>query len=136
MLTLGLLYYRGYQDYDRALEIFKYVQKARPNLPYTYLGYIQRRMGKWEESTANLEKSFQLNPLYPVSRDAYDGPQYIWNLAIIYTVIGEYEEAISQLEYLLSIHAGNLISVPLLRIDPMWELLRKHPRFQRLLKQN
>jgi tetratricopeptide (TPR) repeat protein len=93
-------------------------------------------MGKWEESTANLEKSFQLNPLYPVSRDAYDGPQYIWNLAIIYTVIGEYEEAISQLEYLLSIHAGNLISVPLLRIDPMWEPLRKHPRFQRLLKQN
>ena len=62
MLTLGLFYYRGYQDYDRALEIFKSVQKARPNLPYTYLGYIQRRMGRWEESTANLEKSFKLNP--------------------------------------------------------------------------
>ncbi len=39
------------------------MHKARPNLPYTYLGYILRRQGRWDESTAILEDSFKLSPL-------------------------------------------------------------------------
>ncbi|NIN91905.1 tetratricopeptide repeat protein, partial [bacterium] len=61
-LALGFYYYRGHRDYDRASEIFEFVQKARPNTPPTLLGYIQRRQGKWEESLENLKKAFKLNP--------------------------------------------------------------------------
>jgi hypothetical protein len=53
-------------------------------------------------------------------------------------VIGEYEEAIDQLEYLLSIPSAEFlwqsVSIPLLRLDPQWDLLREHPKFQRLLQ--
>jgi serine/threonine protein kinase/tetratricopeptide (TPR) repeat protein len=60
--ALGYYYYRGFLDYDKALEILEAVQKARPNLPPELLGYIQRRQGKWEECLETLEKVFKLNP--------------------------------------------------------------------------
>jgi hypothetical protein len=61
------------------------------------------------------------------------------NLARIYTVVGEYEEAIDRLEYLLSVPGGgdfiwDFISVAQLRLDPQWNPLRDHKKFQRLLK--
>jgi len=40
------------------------------------------------------------------------------------------------LEYLLSIPAGGIISVPTLRLDPDWDPLREHPRFRRLVEEN
>jgi hypothetical protein len=46
-------------------------------------------------------------------------------------MVGDYNSAINQLEYLLSIPSG--ISIPYLRIDPTWAPLRNHPRFQKLL---
>ena len=60
--ALAWYYYRGFLDYDRALEILESVQKARPNISPELLGYIQRRQGKWEESLATLERAFRLNP--------------------------------------------------------------------------
>jgi tetratricopeptide (TPR) repeat protein len=72
--------------------------------------------------------------LYPVSKDALDGPNYVFNLAQIYTLVGEHEKAIDQLEYLLFIPSGSLLSVQTLRLDPRWDSLRSHPRFQQLLK--
>jgi TolB-like protein/tRNA A-37 threonylcarbamoyl transferase component Bud32/Flp pilus assembly protein TadD len=60
--ALAWYYYRGFLDYDRALEILESVQKARPNASPDLLGYIQRRQGKWEESLANLERAFKLDP--------------------------------------------------------------------------
>jgi serine/threonine-protein kinase len=46
--------------------------------------------------------------------------------------VGEYEAAIDQLEYLLSV--PSVITIPLLRVDPLWDPLRDHPRFQALLE--
>jgi len=309
--ALAFYYYWGFQDYERALEIFESIQRAWPNFTSAYVGYILRRQGRWEESIANVEKAFKLNPLsdsiaiqqgssllamrryeeaedwfdravsvaqnpdnarlgkvdvailseantqkarallerlphnrmtdhnwftlfmlerkfqdaldhlaslsydsyywagfyfhknlfyasvyqakkdfsimkmygekarlvieeilkknpgdpglhaalglayayqgqkeeairegnravelYPESRDAVEGRYYVLNLTQIYTIVGEYDEAINKLEYLLSIPSGDLISVPLLRIDPTWDPLREHPRFRRLVEEN
>jgi tetratricopeptide (TPR) repeat protein len=57
--------------------------------------------------------------------------RYSLPLAEIYTTTGEYEAAIDRLEYLLSIPYR--VSVPLLKLDPHWDPLRDHPRFQALL---
>src|SRR5262249_7584296 len=63
-LALGFSYYYGDNNYDAALKEFQTAQRGLPNEADAYLaiGAIQRRQGKWTESTANLEKSASLDP--------------------------------------------------------------------------
>ncbi len=51
---------------------------------------------------------------------------------MIYTMVGEYDAALDEIEYLLSI--PSVMSVPLLRLDPRGDPLRDHPRFRALLE--
>ena len=51
---------------------------------------------------------------------------------MIYARVGENDQALDLIEELLSI-PGNM-SVGLLRLDPVWDPLRDHPRFQALLE--
>ena len=63
-LALGFSYYYGDRDYERALVEFEIAKRGLPNDAQAYLaiGSIQRRQGKWAESTANLEKAAALDP--------------------------------------------------------------------------
>src|SRR5216110_1295895 len=63
-LALGFSYYYGDRDYERALVEFEIAKRGLPNDAQAYLaiGSIQRRQGKWAESTANLEKAATLDP--------------------------------------------------------------------------
>jgi serine/threonine-protein kinase len=63
-LARGYSYYWGDNNYDAALKQFEIAQRGLPNESEVYLaiGAIQRRQGKWAESTANLEKAARLNP--------------------------------------------------------------------------
>jgi serine/threonine-protein kinase len=70
--------------------------------------------------------------MVPAFLDAERGVGLADDLAEIYVKVGEYEAAIDQLEYLLSI--PSLVSTPLLRVDPLYDPLRDHPRFQALLE--
>ena len=69
--------------------------------------------------------------LLPVTKDAWIGSWRLEDLAHIYTMVGEYDLATEQLEYLLSIPCE--VSIPLLRLDPIWDPLRDLPRFQKLI---
>jgi hypothetical protein len=53
-------------------------------------------------------------------------------LARIYLLVGEYDKALDQLEPLLGI--PYYLSPAWLRVDPTFDPLRRHPRFQRLLR--
>ena len=72
--------------------------------------------------------------LIPVEKDALIGSDLQINFAHIYAMAGEYEAALDLIEYLLSIPCR--LSVPLLRLDPRWDPLRDHPRFQRILQEH
>src|SRR6266496_261568 len=63
-LALGFSYYYGERDYERALDEFEIARRGLPNESQAYfaIGSIQRRQGKWAESTANLEKAAALDP--------------------------------------------------------------------------
>jgi TolB-like protein/Flp pilus assembly protein TadD len=63
-LALGFSHYYGDNNYEAALREFEIAQRGLPNESEAYLaiGAIQRRQGKWAESTANLEKAASLNP--------------------------------------------------------------------------
>ncbi|MFL6553386.1 MAG: hypothetical protein ACJ8LV_08475 [Chthoniobacterales bacterium] len=63
-LARGYSYYSGDNNYGAALKEFEIAQQGLPNESEVYLaiGAIQRRQGKWAESTANMEKAASLNP--------------------------------------------------------------------------
>src|SRR5678815_2299055 len=63
-LALGYSYYYGDRDYERALAEFEIAKRGLPNESQAYMaiGAIQRRQGKWAESTANLERAATLDP--------------------------------------------------------------------------
>lgn len=100
---------------------------------HTSLGLVYAYLGRKEEAIREGKRAVSL---YPLSKDAYGAPHYVNSLAMIYTVVGEYKEAINQLEYLMSIPSGDIVSIPVLRLDPMWDPLRQHSRFQSLLEEN
>ena len=56
--------YWGYLDYDRGRTELRLAQKSLPNEPLVFVlaGYIDRRQGRWTESTKNLERAAELDP--------------------------------------------------------------------------
>ncbi|MFC2167677.1 protein kinase [Acidobacteriota bacterium] len=96
---------------------------ASLGLTYAYLG----------QSEDAVRQGLLAVNLYPISKDAFEGPRYILNLAKIYALVGESEKSIEQLELLLSIPSGNNYSQAMMRIDPIWDSLRDNPNFQDLL---
>ena len=56
--------YWGHADYDRARAELAIAQRALPNdpMPALLTGYIDRRQGRWEQSTRNLERALELDP--------------------------------------------------------------------------
>jgi serine/threonine-protein kinase len=85
-LALGYSYYYGDNNYDAALNEFEIARRGLPNEADTYLaiGAIQRRQGKWSESTANLAKAVSLNPKSVLP---------LQNLAFNYEMQRNFEEA-------------------------------------------
>jgi TolB-like protein/Tfp pilus assembly protein PilF len=85
-LALGSSYYYGDNNYEAALREFEIAQHGLPNESEVYLaiGAIQRRQGKWAESTANLEKSASLNP-----KDTWP----LQNLAMNYQMLRNFDAA-------------------------------------------
>jgi tetratricopeptide (TPR) repeat protein len=69
--------------------------------------------------------------LLPLSQDAVSGPFILAYLARVYMAAGAAEQAIAILERLLTVPSW--VSPTELRVDPTWDRLRSHPRFQRLL---
>jgi hypothetical protein len=52
-------------------------------------------------------------------------------LAHIYVMVGDYDRALDELAFLLSV--PSYITIPVLRMDPRWDVLHERPRFQQLL---
>jgi tetratricopeptide (TPR) repeat protein len=58
-------FYWGYRDYDRARRELTIAARLSPNEPAVFelLGYIERRQGRWKESTRQLQRALELDPL-------------------------------------------------------------------------
>src|SRR5213080_783937 len=63
-LALAKHLYWGYLDYDRARKELSLAQKSLPNDPWAFVlaGFIDRRQGRWTESTKYLERAIELDP--------------------------------------------------------------------------
>src|SRR5881296_1146423 len=92
------------------------------------LGLILAGLGRKEEAIKEGKRAVEL---LPESQDAFDGPEATASLAQIYAWTGESDEAFRLLDHLLRIPNG--LTIPMLKLDPVWDPLRKDPRYQALI---
>jgi len=92
-------------------------------LALAYLGRREEAIREGERAAAST----------PVAKDAVGGADLRQQLATIYTLAGEAEKALDELEFVLKMPSD--FSPGWLKIDPEFDPLRKNPRFQRLLAQ-
>jgi serine/threonine-protein kinase len=71
--------------------------------------------------------------LLPLKKDAYFGAYYVTGLAQIDARAGQPDEALQLIAQLLSMPAGEVMTVARLELDPVWDPLRGDPRFQKLI---
>jgi hypothetical protein len=70
--------------------------------------------------------------LFPATHDAWIRQYRELDLALVEILTGHHDAAIERLGQLLS-QPSNLVSVPELQLSPLFEPLRKHPGFMRLI---
>src|SRR5437868_2848780 len=100
-LAMGFSLYYGDSDFGAALKEFEIAQRDLPNEAegYLALGAIQRRLGKWPESTANLEKAASLNP-----KDSF----VFQNLAFNYQMLRNFDAANETIDRGPKVNPGGL----------------------------
>ena len=119
---------RAYADSARAVMEAKLRLHPDDSQLRSRLGFAYAVLGRNAEATREGRRAVAL---LPISRDALGGTFRLATLAGIYTMIGEPESAIDLLGQLLAVPSW--YSVQELRVDPSWDPLRGHPRFQRLV---
>jgi eukaryotic-like serine/threonine-protein kinase len=96
----------------------------------TRLSWVYLALGRNADA---LRLSRQAADSRPIEKDALVGPYFQNGLAQIEARAGAPEEAIRRLRRLLSIPAGEAVSIARLKIDPVWDPIRNRPDFQQLL---
>jgi len=71
----------------------------------------------------------------PIEKDAILGVNFLVGLAQIEAHTGQSEEAVKLLRQLLTIPAGEYVSIARLKIDPVWDPIRDDAGFQKLLSE-
>jgi len=100
-LARGYSYYWGDNNYGAALKEFEIAKQGLPNESEVYLaiGAIQRRQGKWAESTASMEKAVSLNP-----KDWWS----LQNLTHNYTMLRDFAKANQTIDRALALNPASL----------------------------
>jgi TolB-like protein/Flp pilus assembly protein TadD len=116
--------------FERARPVAEQLVRDAPDDPgrHVQLGAVLAGLGLKEEAINEGKKAVEL---VPESRDAFEGPQATAALAEIYASVGEYDEALRLLDHLLKVPNG--LTAATLKLDPVWDPLRKDPRFQALI---
>ena len=129
--------YTFLNDKEKALSAFKrarsIAEKALRESPddasrHATLGLILAGLGEKDAAIAEGKRAVEL---LPESQDALDGPKTTVALAQIYAWTGENEEALQLLDR--SLGTPNGVTIPFLKLDPIWDPLRSDPRFQALV---
>jgi serine/threonine-protein kinase len=125
---------RARRHFRVAEEMLRDTVTQKPTNPAAHiaLGLAYAGLGKTDLAKAEARRAMELAPL---SQNAMVATAFAGGAAEIYTKVGDNDEALKLLGLLLAMPAGREVSVPLLRVDPTWDPLRKDTRFERLLQQ-
>ena len=119
-------------DAEKARELLEARQRDHPQdtrslraLSWTYLA-----LNRKTDAINTARKAVELLPL---EKDAVLGSGNLAALAEMQAQTGAVKEAVENLRKLLSIPAGETVSIARLKIDPVWDPIRNDPGFQQLL---
>ncbi|HEY4272358.1 MAG TPA: FlgO family outer membrane protein [Candidatus Udaeobacter sp.] len=106
------------------------IVRAEPNFgpPRCVLGLIDAALGRKEEALREGRRALEL---LPAEKDAIRGPAMLKYLAIIAAWVGEKDLACEQLA--TAVGPPGAISYGQLKLDPFWDPLRGHPRFEQIV---
>jgi tetratricopeptide (TPR) repeat protein len=94
---------------------------------YSAIGITYAGLGLKEKAIEAGKKAVEL---MPVNKEAFRGAARAEDLARIYVMVGEYDAALEQIQYLLTIPSR--LSVKLLLLDPTWKPLWNLPEFKKI----
>ena len=123
---------KAQRAFEHARTVTEQLVRDAPDDPFCHmqLGAILAGLGRKEDAINEGKKAVEL---LPESEDAVEGPIATAALAEIYASIGEHDEAFLLLDHLLAAPHG--LTVPQLKLDPVWDPLRADPRFQKLCEE-
>ncbi|HSG29186.1 MAG TPA: tetratricopeptide repeat protein, partial [Candidatus Krumholzibacterium sp.] len=120
---------RAYYDSARAIWEPR-VAEFPENFPYHFiLAFVYAELGREAEAIREAETALRLTENVFLNRD-----HVVANAAEVFLLVGEHERALDLIEIALS-NPGSYITPMELRIDPVWDPIRDHPRFQALLEE-
>jgi serine/threonine-protein kinase len=117
--------------YDSARFFLEHRMVNMPDDPrlFSSQGIVYAGLGLDDKAISAGEKAIKL---LPVSKDALSGVYLVEDLALIYVMVGKYDDAIKQIKYLLSI--PGFLSTKILELDPRWAPLRNLPEFKKMIE--
>jgi TolB-like protein/DNA-binding winged helix-turn-helix (wHTH) protein/Flp pilus assembly protein TadD len=102
-----------------------------------HLGLVSAYMQRKEDAIRESRRAVELEP---ESRNAFHGAKHAANLALVYSLVGEPDQAITLIERLLSTPGPvecsdypHNMTLADLRLRWEWDPLRSNPRFQKIL---
>jgi tetratricopeptide (TPR) repeat protein len=92
------------------------------------LAVVDAVLGKKQDAITEVKRAAEM---LPISRDAVNGPEIVKNLVVVYAWTDELELSFEALVPLAKMPFG--IDYGDLKLSPLWDPLRKDPRFDKLL---
>ena len=118
--------------FEKARPAYEALVQDHPDEPRfrDRLGVLYAYLGRKEEALRESRRAVDLIP----EKDVIERPTYLANLAQVYAVTGETEEAVTLVEQLLTTPAGVEDPITLTELRSWrWDSLRSNPRFQKIL---
>jgi TolB-like protein/Tfp pilus assembly protein PilF/predicted Ser/Thr protein kinase len=106
--------------------------KSWPEDPMILIGLAMAHAGLRQKDKA-YACAQRAADILPLSRDAVSGGDILFNQATIEALFGDADAAVDKLEVLLRI--PSTVTPKVLEVNPLFEPIRNHPRFQRLLRE-
>jgi tetratricopeptide (TPR) repeat protein len=122
---------RSRSEYENAKDLLEREIRTHPEDPryHSSLGVAYASLGRNADA---IREGLRAVDLLPVSKDAVYGIPYVIDLALIYTIVGDEDPALSEIERLLS--QPSWISPAWLEVDFRWDRLRDNPKFEQLIE--
>ena len=98
----------------------------------TELAWVYVCLGRYADALRVAQEAAEA---LPIEKDAIVGANFLLGLAQIEAHTGQSKEVVKTLRQLLTIPAGEYVSLTRLKIDPVWDPIRNDPGFQKLLSE-